>query len=84
MVVRLRFDFCFVVRMPAQKYGVLRRGDAQGVYGLEFCPALQVSGEQNILRQFFYFDRNGRLELLAMHHRPLMRAMDKIRGHLRP
>ena len=51
----------------------------------ELCTALQV----NIIISLTTSSltpllRNGRLELLAMHHAPLMRAMEKMRGHGRP
>jgi len=48
----------------------------------EYCDGEMLRGF--MAWSFVQHCKNGRLELLAMHHAPLMRAMEKMKGHLRP
>ena len=65
--------------MSAQSSGVLPRRDAQRIRRLELRSTLQVHHSSREYQRFgikHYF-RNGRLELLAMHHGSLAKAMKK-------
>ena len=83
------FYFRFLLtRLPTQSRGVLWRREPQRLHGLELCPAVQVLSTEYWLSPVICGQtlnsanyRNGRLELLAMHHGPLMRVMEKLRAH---
>ena len=76
-----------MIRMPAPQHRVLRWGDAQGVHGVELCATMQVClfvCVMGLTYKPFIMFRNGRLELQAMHHGAMLRAMQKFEGNQKP
>ena len=80
----LKYLLC---RMPAPQHRVLWRGDAQGVHGVELCATMQVCLFVCVMGLTYaavIMFRNGRLELQAMHHGAMLRAMQKFQGNQKP